>query len=306
MKEVLYAVIILNYNTIDDAIAAYESVKKNATTSQYVVCIADNASTKEYDRKKCKTLSEDNVITVCLDKNDGYAQGNNQAILFVKKNYNPKYYVIMNPDVLVINCGTIENMIDRMEQCGGNIVGGQPLVWNCFYGDDARMQQNIRQVPSFTDLCMLSNLALKALLRKRYRKSTYSDSKPYQEEIRYRVPSGAFFAIDAEVFEKIGLFDPNTFLYYEEHIIGKKLEKIDKELLFMPQFLVRHEHGKSTGNNHYSINWFARKCGQDAKNYYATEYLNCNRARILLLNILSTLDIPLQYIRMQISRIQNK
>lgn len=28
MKEVLYAVIILNYNTIDDAIAAYESVKK--------------------------------------------------------------------------------------------------------------------------------------------------------------------------------------------------------------------------------------------------------------------------------------
>lgn len=306
MKKILYAVIILNYNTIDDAIAACESVKKAAITSEYVICIADNASTKEYDRKKCEMFLEKNVITLKLDNNGGYARGNNQAIAFVKEKFNPQYYVIMNPDVLILNKGTIEGMIDRISQCDEKVVGGQPLVWNCYYGDDARMQQNIRRVPDFIDLCMLSNLALRVLLRKRYRDFTYADAKPYKEEIRYCVPSGAFFIIKATTFEDIGLFDSNTFLYYEEHIIGKKLESNKNELLFMPQFLVRHEHGKSIGNNHYSINWFARKCGQEARNYYAKKYLNCNDVQVFLIDVLSMIDIPLQCLRIQLNRVKKK
>ena len=306
MDKVLYAVIILNYNTIDDAIAAAESIKRAATSSDYVVCIADGASTKEQDREKCRKLSEKNIVTVCFDKNSGYATGNDQAIDFVRKKYAPRYYVIMNPDVLVLNKGTIEGMIDRIEKSGENVVGGQPLVWNCYYGDDARIQQNIRRVPDYIDLCMLSNLLLKTICKKRYKRFIYADAMPYQDEIRYRVPSGAFFIIRADVFDGIGKFDKNTFLYYEEHILGKKLENISREMLFMPQFIVRHEHGKSTGNNRRKVNKFASECGKQARDYYARQYLNCNGVQILLLDILSFLNIPLQYLRVWVSRIQNK
>lgn len=306
MDKVLYAVIILNYNTIDDAIAAAESVKKAAITSNFVVCIADGLSTQEQDRKRCKNLLEENIITVCLNKNSGYASGNDQAIAFVREKYNPQYYVIMNPDVIVLNEGTIEGMIARIEKSGENVVGGQPLVWNCYYGDDARTQQNIRCVPSYADLCVLSNLLLKTICKKRYRKFTYANEMPYEKEICYRVPSGAFFIIKADVFEGIGLFDENTFLYYEEHILGKKLENLDKNLLFMPQFIVRHEHGKSTGNNRYKVNKFADKCGKQSRNYYAKQYLECNKAQILILDILSYLNIPMKYFRVWLSEIRNK
>lgn len=306
MDKVLYAVIILNYNTIDDAVAAAESVKKAATTSDFVVCIADGASTKEQDRERCKNLSEKNIVTVCFDKNSGYATGNDQAIDFVREKYSPQYYVIMNPDVLILNKSTIEKMIARIEESGENVVGGQPLVWNCYYGDDARMQQNIRRVPDYADLCMLSNLFLKLICKKRYERFIYADKMPYQEEIRYQVPSGAFFVIRAEVFDRIGKFDENTFLYFEEHILGKKLENIGKELLFMPQFIVRHEHGKSTGNNRRKVNKFANKCGMQARNYYAKQYLKCSKAQMLLLDFLDFFNVPLQYLRVLVSRITNK
>ena len=125
----------------------------------------------------------------------------------------------MNPDVLVLDNGTIEGMIEQIET-KDHIVGGQPLVWNCYYGDDAALQQNIRVVPTYMDLCMLSFEPLKILMRSRYKRMIYQNRMPFNEEIEYRVPSGAFFLIKANIFDEMGKFDEETFLYYEEHIIG--------------------------------------------------------------------------------------
>lgn len=304
--EIKYAVIILNYNTIKDAIAAADSVKNNSLTDSYVVCIADNCSSKELDRETCREYKSDHVISVCLDKNAGYARGNNQAIRYVQKTYSPNYIVIMNPDVVIMEKGTIEKMIDRIQQAGNDIVGGQPLVWNCYYSDNPKTQQNIRRVPDYRDLCMLSLLPLKAIERKRYQRMTYADQMPYTKEIQYRVPSGAFFIIKADYFDSIGLLDENTFLYYEEHILGKKLENTNKEFLFMPQYLVRHEHGKSTGSNHYNIDRFSNKCELNSKLYYAKEYLKCSKANLRTIRLLSNINIIFEYLYMFYNRMRMK
>lgn len=303
--KVKYAVIILNYNTIDDAIRAADSVKNNSITDSYVVCIADNCSSKKEDQEKCREYKSDHIITICLDKNNGYAVGNDKAIKFIKKKYEPEYYIIMNPDVLLLTEGTIEGMIDRIESVGENIVGGQPLVWNCYYSDNPKTQQNIRRVPDYRDICMLSFLPFKALDRKRYRRMIYADEMPYEKEIKYRVPSGAFFFIKADIFDAIGLFDPHTFLYYEEHILGKKLERIDKQLLFMPQYIVRHEHGKSTGNNHYKINKFTDECELKSKLYYAKRYLNCSNKELKKIVALSKTNVAFEYLYTFYNRIRN-
>lgn len=302
--KVKYAVIILNYNTILDAINAADSVKDNATTDSYIVCISDNGSSKEEDRKRCAAYKSDHVITVCLDQNSGYAKGNNETIKFLRQSYEPEYYVIMNPDVLLMKRGTIEGLIERIETIGQDVVGGQPLVWNCYNSETPETQQNIRRVPDYKDICMLSFLPLKVLEKDRYHRMTYANQMPYKKEIKYRVPSGAFFVIRAEVFEEIGLFDPHTFLYYEEHILGKKLETINKQLLFMPQFIVRHEHGKSTGNNHYSRNKFAEKCGLESRVYYARKYLNCNKNQINHIIRLSKMNIAFENIKVLYNRIK--
>lgn len=302
--KVKYAVIILNYNTIEDAISAADSVKENATTDSYIICVSDNGSSKEQDKKRCSEYNADHIVTVCLDQNNGYAMGNDETIKFLRQNYEPEYYVIMNPDVLLMNKGTIEGMIKRIEDAGQDVVGGQPLVWNCYNSDTPEMQQNIRRVPDYQDICMLSFLSLKAIWKKKYQHMIYADQMPYKQEIRYRVPSGAFFIIRSDVFESIGLFDSHTFLYYEEHILGKKLERINKELLFMPQFMVRHEHGKSTGNNHYSRNKFAEKCGLESRIYYARKYLNCNSNQINHIIRLSKMNVAFEIMKVLYYRVK--
>lgn len=46
---------------------------------------------------------------------------------------------------------------------------------------------------------------------------------------------------------KIGLFDPNTFLFYEEDILAAKAKKANMLLGYDPNASVMHYHGASTG-----------------------------------------------------------
>lgn len=293
-KNVKYAVIILNYNTINDAIRAAESVIKNAKSDDYIICLADGASTKQYDRDLIKSIKIKNVVTVQLHKNDGYAKGNNRAIEFILSKYKPQYVVIMNPDVYLIEEGTIDNLIERIEQSNSRVVGAQPLVWNYRYGDDARYQQNIRKVQDYFEVCLSSFYPLRLIFGDRYKDMTYMNKVPYEEEILFYVPSGAFFIINTDFFLEVNMFDENTFLYYEEYILGYKLKEKGYKLLFSPQYRVKHAHGKSTGYSRYSVNEFGTKKMIESKCYYASKYLRVGKVKIFLIWILNYLDYYLK------------
>lgn len=288
MIKVKYAVIILNYNTINDAVNAAKSVIENATTEDYIVCVADNASTKEEERNKLKRIVLPNTITYQLENNGGYANGNNQTIELLLQSYSPQYIVIMNPDVLLLEQGTIEGLISECEKEG--VVGGQPLVWNCYYGDNPTVQQNIRKIPDYKDLRILMLKPLRLFHRQRYRDYIYADNMPYKNHIRYYVPSGAFFIIRTDVFKEVGFFDNHTFLYYEEHILGYKLREKGFELLFMPEYKVRHEHGMSTKSNHFYFNEKASKIGMESALYYAEKYVGINEIQKRHLIILHSIN----------------
>lgn len=274
MISVKYAVIVLNFNTIDDAINAAKSVENQATREDFIVCIADNASTKLEDREKLQKISLSHTMLCQLKENGGYAKGNDQAIEYLLKSHVPQYIVIMNPDVLLLERGTIEGLIAGFEKEGA--VGGQPLVWNCNYGDDPTVQQNIRKVPDYKDLRILMLKPLRIFHERRYREFTYANQMPYKDHIRYYVPSGAFFILRTDVFKNIGFFDDHTFLYYEEHILGYKLRQKGQELLFMPEYIVRHEHGKSTKANRFHFNQKASDIGMESALYYAERYVGIN------------------------------
>ena len=44
--------------------------------------------------------------------------------------------------------------------------------------------------------------------------------------LRVELPSGSCMMCDKELFRKIGSFDPNTFLYYEENILWEKIRPL--------------------------------------------------------------------------------
>lgn len=66
-----------------------------------------------------------------------------------------------------------------------------------------------------------------------------------QEEIFTDWISGAAMFVRKTAFETIGRFDEKFFLYYEDQDLCKRLKKNGWEILFFPDFIVKHGCGKS-------------------------------------------------------------
>ncbi len=88
------------------------------------------------------------------------------------------------------------------------------------------------------------------LISRKYRKENLYDDKYYEEDISLvGVVSGCFFCVAGEVLEQVGYLDENTFLYYEEYILARKLEKINKKSVVDTEVFVSHIHNAVIGSN---------------------------------------------------------
>jgi hypothetical protein len=94
------AIILINWNGADDTIACLDSLDKAA--GEFVVVVADNGSTDD-SLSRIKDYSSHlsiKVDVVDLEKNWGFAVGNNRAISNAAK-YNPDAYMLLNNDTEV-------------------------------------------------------------------------------------------------------------------------------------------------------------------------------------------------------------
>lgn len=79
----------------------------------------------------------------------------------------------------------------------------------------ANMQINIRKVFTYSDMIINASWVLEHIFKKKFNESVYFSEKPYNSNIVFEVPSGAFFLINTDIFERVGFFDESTFLYAE-------------------------------------------------------------------------------------------
>lgn len=287
-EKISYGVVILNYNTSNDAIKAAKTVIKCSTNNNFVICITDNASTKMGEIEALKNVNLRNTEVLAIKSNEGYARGNNEGCKYLINKYNPDYLVIMNPDVQLLNVGTIERLIDNIDT-KDYICGTQPLVWTPYKGNEL-YQVNIRNVPSFFDVLIQHNFFLKRIFSRRAGKYIYKDQMPFIREIEYYVPSGAFFIMKAKQFENLDFFDNDTFLYNEEVILGYKIKEKGYKMLFNPQEKVQHEGGKSIGSNSKRIKHYAVRFEKDSLDIYLTKYLKVGGFYKMLVHFVIDMD----------------
>ena len=109
MKEL--AIILLNYNNVNDTLECVKSIE-DYYERQCTIIVVDNKST---DNSKEKLLENEHRYKLILnDVNEGFAQGNNIGIKWaVEEGY--KYIMLLNNDTLITK-NSIENMIDEIEK----------------------------------------------------------------------------------------------------------------------------------------------------------------------------------------------
>ncbi|WP_274656652.1 glycosyltransferase [Streptococcus equinus] len=255
------AVVILHYNDFNMTRNYIENLKTlNWENIPHKFIIVDNASpdgsgSKLYDEYY---LSED-VEVLLVEKNIGFARGNNVGILHAWKELGAELVVVSNNDIEIKTTTFPEQLIEMFEKEDFAVYGPD------IYSQSKKLHQNpFREAPlNVLDvqrkikkidrvlpiLKILDKLNIYNFLREI--KSIFSRSKRtvgiYEERKLNYVLHGAFFVLSKNYFDKYpdGLYD-GTFLYMEEDILAYRCMKSKLKMLYDPKISVIHFDGVSS------------------------------------------------------------
>lgn len=232
------AVILINYNSSEYSINCIRSIVENTEKSiNYQIIITDNCSEKE-DYVKLKSFcTEAHIPHLKLHRskiNTGFGAGNMSGYQYA----NSKYIAFVNNDTLFLNdcLSILKTAIEKDENIG--VVGGQPYT---------KTGKQIIAFDHFTSIPreLFGRNFLEKINPKKHPKRKLEYSSPLKVDYM----GGSFIFIRTEDFNKVGGFDTNIFLYYEETDLAMRLQKNGKSSYLIPDAKYIHSHGASTPKN---------------------------------------------------------
>lgn len=215
-------VVILNYKVKEQALKAVESVKKSDYKNIQII-VVDNDS-KDGLESEVKKMG---VRFIQSGDNLGYTGGNNIGIR-VALDGGADYVLVLNPDATVEN-DTIRLMVAGLEKSGAGIAGpkiyfeGGKIIWHA--GGKLDMLNVIG-----------SHIGV-----------DQKDIGQFEETKEVDYVSGAAIMVKREVFERIGFFDDDYFLYYEDADFCFRSRQAGFKVMYMPKAEVIHANAQSTG-----------------------------------------------------------
>ena len=225
------AIILLNWNGKNDTIECLESIKQ-ITYPNFEILLVDNGSTDG----SVKYFSEQYPDIEIIDNknNMGYAEGNNVGIRKAMKN-GADYVLLLNNDT-VVDPVFLDEMVN-VAQSNPNIGFAGPKVYYYNYNQK-------KDVINFAGgkLDMWKGKTYHIGLNK-------VDNGQYDEIKEVDYVEGSCLLLRKEVINKIGLFDPSYFAYWEENDLCMRGHKAGYISIFVPKAKIWHKIAASNTNN---------------------------------------------------------
>lgn len=246
----MLAFVILNYNTWEMTIRCVDSIF-HTCKQNYAIYIVDNGSKNDsYSQLKEQYRNQQQVVVI-KNENLGYAQGNNVGIRQAIADGHD-IITITNNDVIFLD-KSIELMYTFLKNYE-DAAAVSPYILS----SEGELRDLPFLKPVTTKDYLLYNTKLNYLAttnrKNEYRQKYYlSGDSIKNAPISIYKFSGCCFMATREMLEKIGLFDENTFLYYEEDILSNKMNKSGFHAYFLPDAKVIHHHGLSTGKENLFV-----------------------------------------------------
>lgn len=229
MKEVDVSVILVNYNTKQMTLECVNSVFKYTDGITFEVIVVDNDSKDGSDEL---LGNGSRILFVKNNANLGFGRANNVG----SANAKGKYLFFLNTDTLV-NDNVISSMFHYMQVhkktavCGVNLVGRDMKPTNSF----ERIYPSVRY--------LLNELTARIPNRILYGKNAYYNHTAHPLKVAY--VSGADLMIRKDVFDEVGGFDQNYFMYFEETDLCYQVKRKGYRIEALPDHQIIHFGGQS-------------------------------------------------------------
>ncbi|MEB3282543.1 MAG: glycosyltransferase family 2 protein [Lyngbya sp.] len=237
-------VVIVNYCTPSLTINCLRSLQGEVQSFPGIwVAVADNDSgdnsVEQIQRAIASEHWEDWVNLIPLERNGGYAFGNNAVIRpALQWEHPPDYFLLLNPDTVVYP-GAIETLVNFMESHPNVGLAGSGM--ESAEGVPKRRSFRFHTILSEFDGGLRLGIVSKLL-------SNWATVKPMPDE---PAPAdwlpGASLMVRRQVFESVGLLDEGYFLYYEETDFCLQAKRGGWSCWRVPESRVMHMAGQSTG-----------------------------------------------------------
>ncbi len=229
------SIIIVNYNVKEFLQNLLNSIEKAVQNLSNEIIVVDNASE---DGSVELLKSKYSSIKIIENKtNLGFGKANNQAL----KISEGRYILLINPDAIVSE-DTITKMIEFIEQNDDAGLAGCKIL-----NPDGTLQLACRRSfpgpwNSFCKVTGLSNIFPNSRLFARYNLTYLNENETYEVD----AISGSFMMMKREVYEKVGGFDEQFFMYGEDLDFCYRVQKAGFKVFYVHSTQVIHYKGEST------------------------------------------------------------
>lgn len=289
MNSSLHGVVILNYNNASQTIDCVNSIKQQECS--LIICVVDNCSNdNSYDVLFDTFKNSENIILLRNETNAGYAAGNNFGLRYLKENFpSIKYFTIANPDIIISD----NNLFNKLEK----VLSDENIaVVSCktiFNNQDRGLYDFGWHLPDKKRLFFAGTFFGKVILddiNKRYSELELSNNYMFVDVI-----PGCFFMARADIFAEVNYFDEDTFLYFEESILAKKIKKLGKKEAICVDTCFYHNHqDKDKDLLNRKKRYFDRKCFYDSKMYYIKKYSDIKGIALGICKFINGFDLLLK------------
>lgn len=230
-------VILLNYNSTDDCRKCILSLQQQSGVTLEII-VVDNCST-EANRLAVEQLCKERGCTfIANTRNGGYNAGNNVGLRnAANKGY--AFALIANPDMAFPGADYIAQLAALMQEDEMRAVVASDIV----------TPKGIHQNPMKPDGNWRSSFGWITGLFKKQPADTYSFIDNWQESHECKKVSGCCFMIRLSFLERVGYFDENVFLYCEESILSKQVERAGMTMYYTADSQALHNHQTSAKGN---------------------------------------------------------
>jgi len=229
------SVIIVNYNVKEFLQNLLESLKKASQGIKTEIIVIDNAS----DDGSVEIIREKFSFVNLIDSkvNLGFGRANNLGLQIARG----KYLLLINPDTIVRE-DTFHKLIDFFENTPDAGLAGCKVL-----NPDGTLQLACRRGfpgpwTSFTKIAGLSHLFPKSKLFATYNLTYLNENETYEVD----AISGSFMMLRREVYEKVGGFDPDFFMYGEDLDFCYRTKMSGFKVYYFHDTEIIHYKGEST------------------------------------------------------------
>lgn len=240
------SIIIVHYDCVPALRRCLASIQQHISLTDREIFVLDNASLSS---DLFKTLQQEFpwVQFHAMAQNLGFGNANNEALRWAKG----RFLFFLNPDTLLQSdaCEAFAQWLDdpahaSYAACGGQLLdeAGKPATSG---GNFPGLFHSFSSIGFFRfySRYFYRNLA-----------TGVTDMGAVPRDIDY--VSGANLFVRRAVFEKVGGFDPDFFLYFEETELAWRMRKAGWKMAVLPSVKIVHEEGSAGSNERTAFSTF--------------------------------------------------